>query len=341
MNPAPPSTVLRLFERLSGLLEKLPGGLHKPILRELEPIRAIFLGQRPPRIELVGEATTSVPTLLASLGASHSSTGESQQGWREYSNATGSRLEILDARDESPDSHIQSALAHAQPDLVLLVLDSEPHSPARAAVLARALASGKPIIAIASTDSFLPRLNDLIRANPPLAEKTTAVFSITDPTCPEILCATLPREAQLEFARFTAARRAQAFIASQLLKSFSAVCGVVGLQPIPLADLPVLLALQSLMVGLIVHTSGRPVGPRLVGEFLAALGINAAAGFALREGARAAIRFVPFWGSAVSGFIAGAGTYALGRAAIAYFIDDTPLEETRRLFRKMLRRQNP
>jgi uncharacterized protein (DUF697 family) len=95
------------------------------------------------------------------------------------------------------------------------------------------------------------------------------------------------------------------------------------------------------MVGLIVHTSGRPVGPRLVAEFLAALGINAAAGFAIRESARAVIRLVPFWGNAVSGFVAGAGTYALGRAAIAYFIDDAPLEETRRLFRKMLRRKNP
>jgi uncharacterized protein (DUF697 family) len=95
------------------------------------------------------------------------------------------------------------------------------------------------------------------------------------------------------------------------------------------------------MVGLIIHTSGRPVSPRLVAEFFAALGINAAVGFALREGARAAIRLVPFWGSAVSGFVAGAGTYALGRAAIAYFIDDTPLQETRRLFQKMLRRQNP
>jgi uncharacterized protein (DUF697 family) len=341
LNSSPPSAVLRLYERLTGLLEKLPGGLHKPILRELEPIRAIFLGHRPPHLELVGEAVPCVPSLLASLGANHASTGESHQGWRDYSNATGSLLEILDARDESPDSPIQSALEYAQPDLVLLVLDSEPDASSMAAVLARALASGKPILALTSNDSFLPCLNALIHSDPLLAEKTIAVLAITDPTCPEILCASLPLEAQLEFARFTAARRAQAFIASQLLKSFSAVCGVVGLQPIPLADLPVLFALQSLMVGLIIHTSGRPVSPRLVAEFFAALGINAAVGFALREGARAAIRLVPFWGSAVSGFVAGAGTYALGRAAIAYFIDDTPLQETRRLFQKMLRRQNP
>ena len=31
------------------------------------------------------------------------------------------------------------------------------------------------------------------------------------------------------------------------------------MQPIPLADLPILLTLQSLMVGLIIHTTGRRV----------------------------------------------------------------------------------
>ena len=320
-------------------MEKLPGGIHKPILRELEPIRAIFLAQRTPRLELVGDASTSVPDLLALLGTPDTSTEESIQGWREYSNTSGSRLEILDARNDSPDQHVQNALTHVLPDIVLLLLESA--TPVDPASISRALASGKPIILVSLSDSSHPLTAQLAHSHPALREKIAATLALGDPACPETICATLPAEAQLEFARFTAARRAQAFIASQLLKSFSAVCGVVGLQPIPLADLPVLFTLQSLMVGLIVHTSGRPVGTRLIAEFLATLGINAAAGFAFREGARAVIRLVPFWGSAVSGFIAGAGTYALGRAAIAYFIDDTPIEETRRLFRKMLRRQNP
>jgi uncharacterized protein (DUF697 family) len=159
-----------------------------------------------------------------------------------------------------------------------------------------------------------------------------------DPSAAETICASLPLQAQIEFAQFTNARRAQAFIASRLLKSFSAICGVIALQPIPLADLPILLTLQSLMVGLIIHTTGRPVGPRLIAEFLAALGLGAAAGVIFRETARVAVRLVPIWGNAVSGLVAGAGTYAIGRAAIAYFIDDTPLEETRRLFNRLLRK---
>ena len=59
---------------------------------------------------------------------------------------------------------------------------------------------------------------------------------------------------------------------------------------------------------------------------------NLIAVVAFREAARIAVRIVPFWGNAVSGVVAGAGTYAIGRAAIAYFIDDAPLAETRRLF---------
>ena len=121
-----------------------------------------------------------------------------------------------------------------------------------------------------------------------------------------------------------------------MLKSFSAVSGVVALQPIPLADLPILATLQSLMVGMIIHTTGRPVTLKLVGEFLGALGLSVGAGFVFREAARAAVKIVPFWGSAVSGFVAGAGTYGIGRAAIAYFVDDSPIQETRRIFLSML-----
>jgi uncharacterized protein (DUF697 family) len=113
---------------------------------------------------------------------------------------------------------------------------------------------------------------------------------------------------------------------------------VIGLQPIPLADMPILTSLQTLMVGLVIYTTGKPVGPRLFTEFLGALGINIGAGILFREGARAIIRIVPLWGNAVSGMVAGAGTYAMGRAAIAYFIEERPITETKKLFNQLLPR---
>jgi uncharacterized protein (DUF697 family) len=93
------------------------------------------------------------------------------------------------------------------------------------------------------------------------------------------------------------------------------------MNPLPLADFPVLLALQMFMVSLIIYTSGREFSLRLAGEFVASLGIGFGAGLLFRETARAAVKILPVWGHMISGGVAGAGTYALGRAAIAYYIE--------------------
>ena len=336
-----PSVLLRLHDKLAGLLEKLPGSLQKPILRELRPIRDLFLDQRAPRLALFGNDSTSTPALLAAMDISGLHTGHSTQGWRQYSTSTGAAILVLDARNDAPSQHLEASLALHHPDLALVLEDAEPTPANWETTLQRLSSTTAPVVSLYPQSHIQRRLEDFLRSDPSLSARTIASISLTDPAAPEILCAALPASAQLEFARFTNARRAQALIASSLLKSFSSLCGVIGMQPIPLADLPVLLTLQSLMVGLIIHTTGRPVNARLITEFLGALGLGAAAGFAFREIARIAIRIIPFWGHAVSGLIAGAGTYAIGKAAIAYFIDDTPLAETRRLFRKMLRNRHP
>ena len=341
MSNASPTTLLRLYDKLSGLLEKLPGGLQKPILRELQPIRDLFLEQRPPRLMLVGSSTASTPCLLAALGVSSVQADESLIGWRNYSICSGAEIQILDARSEVPSTLVANALSLTAPDLVIVAEESAPSPQSWETTIERAGLSSAPLVGLSLQSGFQRRLADILLSAPTLAPRHAATLAASDPVTLETLCATLPLNAQLQFARFTNARRAQALIASSLLKSFSGLCGVIGMQPIPLADLPILLTLQSLMVGLIIHTTGRRVDARLITEFLGALGFGAAAGFVFREAARLAIRVVPFWGHAVSGLVAGAGTYAIGRAAIAYFIDDAPLVETRRLFRKMLRKPAP
>jgi uncharacterized protein (DUF697 family) len=341
MNSDRQTVLLRLHDKLVGLLEKLPGGLQKPILRELRPIRDLFLEQRPPRLALFGNDATSVPALLAAMGISGFHTGNATSGWREYTTSTGAAIFILDARNDAPTLHLETGLALHRPDLALVVEESATPPANWKTTLHRLATTDATVLGFCPQSGFQSRLEEFLRSDPSLSARTVASITVSDPAAPEILCAALPACAQLEFARFTNARRAQALIASSLLKSFSGLCGVLGMQPIPLADLPVLLTLQSLMVGLIIHTTGRPVNARLITEFLGALGLGAAAGFAFREIARIAIKIVPFWGHAVSGLIAGAGTYAIGKAAIAYFIDDAPLAETRRLFRKMLRNRNP
>jgi uncharacterized protein (DUF697 family) len=53
-----------------------------------------------------------------------------------------------------------------------------------------------------------------------------------------------------------------------------------------------------------------------------------------REGARAAVKMIPGWGNAISGGVAAAGTYAVGRAAIAYFVEGVSISEARKLFNR-------
>ena len=329
-------TLLTVYDRLAGLIEKLPGGLQKPILRDLTPIRQVFLEQRPARLMLTGSSSTPAPQILAQLGADGVETGGSDNGWRSYRIGGRGEILILDARRDVPEQHVQTGLAREKPDVVILLENPDVRGADWTTSVARCALPDVPIIALASANAF--RLEALLASERSLARQVPRTLAADDPACVESICAALPLAAQLEFARLTNARQAQAHIARSLLKSFSAVCGVIGVQPIPLADMPILTTLQTLMVGMIIHTTGRTFSMRLVAEFLGVLGLNIGAGLAFREGARAVLRIVPIWGNAVSGFIAGAGTYAIGRAAIAYFIEESPIHETRRIFRTLLPR---
>ena len=54
----------------------------------------------------------------------------------------------------------------------------------------------------------------------------------------------------------------------------------------------------------------------------------------LRESARALIKFVfPGGGLLISAGIATAGTWAIGEAAIKYYIEHVPIEEAQQVFR--------
>ena len=127
-------------------------------------------------------------------------------------------------------------------------------------------------------------------------------------------------------------REAQTKVAQTLVKSTSAICTAIGAQPIPLADLPILTALQLVMVSGIMYISGRERSVRAATEFIAALGANVGAGMLLREGTRAVLKFFPGWGNVVCGMVAGAGTYAIGRAAIVYFLEGLSLGDARRAY---------
>jgi uncharacterized protein len=150
----------------------------------------------------------------------------------------------------------------------------------------------------------------------------------------EVLTRELPGDAQVEMARLVGAKRVQLEIAQHLVRSLTTVCAAIGVQPIPFADFPILTAIQFAMVSGIMHVSGRELGLRSGAEFFGALGANIGLGMVFREGARAAVKLLPGWGNAISGGVAAAGTYAVGRSAIGYFIEGISIGEARRLFHR-------
>ena len=122
-------------------------------------------------------------------------------------------------------------------------------------------------------------------------------------------------------------------IANQLNKSFSAMSATVALSPIPISDIYILLLLQGILVCLIASLSGRDISLDTAKEFVLSMGGIAGAGYGFRLLAQQASKILNvFWagsGSAVSASIAALGTSAIGKAAIAYYIDDKTIEEAK------------
>jgi uncharacterized protein (DUF697 family) len=155
----------------------------------------------------------------------------------------------------------------------------------------------------------------------------------------ELMTRELPDDAQVEMARLFGAKEVQKDLSNRLIRAVTAISAAIGAQPIPLADFPILTTLQFMMVAGVMHISGRELSLKAAGEFIGALGMNIGVGMAFREGARAAVKLLPGWGNAISGGVAAAGTYGIGRAAGAYFIEGISLGEVRKLFRRKRRNE--
>ncbi|MDD3416873.1 MAG: 50S ribosome-binding GTPase [Lachnospiraceae bacterium] len=125
-------------------------------------------------------------------------------------------------------------------------------------------------------------------------------------------------------------------LAKHLIKIFSGISATVALTPIPVSDIYILLIIQSVLVSLIASLSGRDISLETSKEFILSMGGIAGAGYVFRLVAQQATKFLnavwPGSGSAVSSAIAASGTLAIGKAAIAYYLDDKTMDEAKRKF---------
>jgi predicted GTPase len=151
----------------------------------------------------------------------------------------------------------------------------------------------------------------------------------------DYLMEVLPNSAQLQLARLSSLKKIQRKSARVLVRSTATVCAGIAATPIPLADvIPITTAQIGMVIG-VAYIAGRELSKESAAEFLGAIGVNVGVGFALREGARALIKFVfPGAGNAISAGVAFAGTWGIGEASIAYFVEEASNEETKQKFKK-------
>jgi len=343
-------TLVQIAERLEGLASKLPEKIRRPVLRELVPLKQLFLQQRRPRFLFVGSSTTPMPEIIDALFAPDSHEGMNVtltpvHRWTEWTIPGHGTVSILDARDagDSAQTQIQVDLRREPADVVFFFDDGESNLnepidflPGETKIVGLSLGS-----TIRGTE-----FEQVLEAQPWVRERLLTVVRITERQSPEmrrlmsLLAAELPNQAKIEMIRISRDRQAQLHVAQMLIKSTTAICAAIGAQPIPLADMPVLTMLQVLMVSGIMYISGRERSLRAATEFIAALGANLGVGMLLREGARAMLKFFPGWGNVVCGMVAGAGTYAIGRAATAYFLEGASLKEAKQTYLKNRRKSS-
>ena len=127
-------------------------------------------------------------------------------------------------------------------------------------------------------------------------------------------------------------------ISSVMINAFGLASATVALTPIPFSDIAILVPLQLILVIFIGYLSGANVDKETAKEFLISMGGVGAAGYGLRvlaqQGSKALNLVAPGAGSAVSSSVAYAGTFAIGKAAQAYYIDQVNEEDLPEILEK-------
>lgn len=358
------AALLHIVERLESLAGRLPGAIQKAVQHELSPLKQLFLQQRPPRFLLAGSNRLSMPHLVG-LVFNGEPTNESRDilfeinRWQQIEIKDRATIRVLDARgaDDNSEKLIRSELNREPADVILVVSDAaegrtqvrqsaengiecvhwNDSSRSGAAIIAvhldeteRSVQNGE-IAAEPWTDKIKQELHGRVLGGFEFSGADTANRRVAEQFV-FLLAKKLPNECRVEIVRTIGDRESQREIANVLIRSTSAICAAVGAQPIPLADLPILTGLQLMMVSGVMYLSGRERSMRAATEFVGAIGANVGAGMLLREGARALLKFIPGWGNLVCGMVAGAGTYAIGHAASAYFLEGLTLGEARKRY---------
>ena len=369
-------SLLQIVERLERLAGRLPSKIRKAVLNELTPLKQLFLQQRPPRFLFAGSAKVPARKIISALFGSAEfvapNTAAPLCRWFDVDFPERGKISIIDARgvDDSAAIHVRDELKYRAADIIFFIRDERIAQEMEKRELGElnsylswneTLETDRKIIEIIvppyekhdlgatrdehALESSLVKRGVFLETLRLIPVDNNQGFELPPAEARRlmsILARELPNEARMEMIRISRDRQAQREVAQLLVKSTTAVSAAIGAQPIPLADLPILTSLQLTMISGIMYVSGRERSLRAAAEFAGALGANVGAAMLLREGARAILKFFPGWGNVVCGLVAGSGTYAIGRAATAFFIEGVSLKDARRTYlanRKRRRRR--
>lgn len=351
------TSLVQIAERLERLAGRLPDKIRRPVLRELTPLKELFLQQRPPRFLFIGSSRVPAQKVINGLFAPDATETTNLavmpvHRWIDWDISGHGTISILDARDAggSATAQVEQDLQRQPADVIFFFDDGQSNDqqsfdggfPDLLLLshhdLVDTLGSAKIVGVSFASQNAAAQLEQRLRQQPAIRDRLLTVIEFAETPSAKTgallsdLTQELPNQAKIEMIRISRDREAQHHVAQMLIKSTTAICAAIGAQPIPLADMPVLTSLQVVMVSGIMYISGRERSLRAATEFITALGANVGVGMLLREGARAVLKFFPGWGNVVCGMVAGAGTYAIGRAASAFFIGGVSLKDAQRKY---------
>jgi uncharacterized protein (DUF697 family) len=96
---------------------------------------------------------------------------------------------------------------------------------------------------------------------------------------------------------------------------YSTLAATAGAIPVPWLDLMILPGIQTQMIFHLARLYGQPLSGQRFLELASTLGM----GVLMRQAVREVVKFIPFAGSVASGALAGASTFALGKAFCYYY----------------------
>ena len=132
-----------------------------------------------------------------------------------------------------------------------------------------------------------------------------------------------PRETSGSLARLAHIRDFQLTVARTIVTSCDVLCGFIAANPIPGSAIPVIAVIQTFMVMYIGWLGGREFSEETVQDFALATGVGVGASVGVSSLADVALKFVPGFGSLISGSAAAIATQGLGDTAIAFFLKET------------------